>query len=245
MKRAVVTGACGGIGASTVAVFLREGWHVVAIDREDPPPDLGANEFLRLDITQPSAPETITAALGGDPLHALVNNAATSVDRPMASTDASAFDRVIAANLRAPFQLINAMRTRLGDGRGAVVNVASVHALATSVNVAAYAASKGGLLSLTRAAALELAEHGIRCNAVIPGAVDTEMLRAGLGRRPHPEGPEGNRRYLESRTPLGRVGRPDEIAEAVLFLSDASRSSFITGQTLVVDGGVLAKLASE
>ena len=95
------------------------------------------------------------------------------------------------------------------------------------------------LVALTRAAALELAADGVRVNAVLPGAVDTEALREGLSRRRDAEA------ILISRTPLGRIGRPEEVAEAILFLADADRSSFITGQSLVVDGGALAQLSTE
>jgi NAD(P)-dependent dehydrogenase (short-subunit alcohol dehydrogenase family) len=119
------------------------------------------------------------------------------------------------------------------------VNVASVHGLATSQSVAAYAASKGGLIALTRAAALELAAEGVRVNAVVPGAIETEALREGFSRRQNAE------ELLISRTPLGRIGSPRDVAEAILFLADASRSSFITGQTIVVDGGALAQLSTE
>lgn len=245
MRRALVTGACGGIGSSTVACFRSNGWYVTGIDRSGSVNDIEADDFLQVDIAQPTTPGVVAEHLGSTPLHALVNNAAVGVNRPITETDLATFDLVTATNLRAPFQLTNAVLPHLTAARGAVVNVSSVHALATSVNVAAYAASKGGLVALTRAAALELAEAGVRCNAVLPGATDTPMLREGFARRPHPDGAEGNRRVLEDRTPLGRIGRPQDVAEAVLFLADDARSSFITGQALVIDGGVLARLASE
>lgn len=240
-----MTGACGDIGAATAACFRKNGWTVIAVDRTTVRDDLQADEFLMLDIADVASPAAVADHVGTRPLHALVNNAAVGVDRPMELTDSSMFDLVTATNLRAPFQMVNALRGQLRQSRGAVVNVSSVHAMATSANVAAYAASKGGLVALTRAAALELAGEGVRCNAVLPGATETAMLRQGFSRRKHPEGASGSRRDLEDRTPLGRIGRPEEIAEAVHFLADDQRSSFITGQTLVVDGGVLARLASE
>lgn len=110
-----------------------------------------------------------------------------------------------------------------------MVNVGSVHAVATSANAAAYAVSKGALATLTRAAALELASDGVRCNAVLPGAVDTPMLRQGLSRRAHPEGAAGNLRALIARTPLGFVAAPDQIAPAVLFLADGEQTPYVTG----------------
>ena len=133
----------------------------------------------------------------------------------------------------------------LSHSRGAVVNISSVHAIATSINVAVYAISKGALSALTRSAAVELAASGVRCNAVLPGAVDTAMLRDGLDRRYHPEGTAGNLAALAAGTPLGFVATPDQIAPSVVPLADSRQSPYTTGQMLVVDGGVTAKLGSE
>ena len=132
----------------------------------------------------------------------------------------------------------------LRRSRGAVVNVASVHAFATSAGAAPYAASKGAIVALTRAAALEWAPD-VRVNAVAPGAVDTGMLRQGVQRWAPPEAVDAELERLAARIPLGRIGRPEEIAEAILFLADGRRSSFITGQVLVADGGALARLSTE
>jgi NAD(P)-dependent dehydrogenase (short-subunit alcohol dehydrogenase family) len=130
--------------------------------------------------------------------------------------------------------------------RAAIVNISSVHAVATSANIAAYAASKGALLALTRALAIELTHDRIRVNAVLPGAVDTPMLHAGLNRG-HVEGNSTHElvKALGARHVIGRVGEPDEIGQAILFLADHDRSSFITGQALIVDGGATARLSTE
>jgi NAD(P)-dependent dehydrogenase (short-subunit alcohol dehydrogenase family) len=111
--------------------------------------------------------------------------------------------------------------------------------------LAAYASSKGALVAFTRSAALEFASGGVRVNAVAPGAVDTPMLRQGLLRQSTPENLDEAMQELARRTPLRRIGSPDEIAQAILFLADNDRSSFITGQTLVIDGGALAHLSTE
>jgi NAD(P)-dependent dehydrogenase (short-subunit alcohol dehydrogenase family) len=118
--------------------------------------------------------------------------------------------------------------------------------VATSANIAAYAASKGGLLALTRAIAIEFAPDNIRANAILPGAVDTPMLRAGLGRG-HVGGNDILERLdnLARRTVNGRVGRPEEIAHAIFFLADGEQSSFMTGQALIIDGGATARLSTE
>ena len=116
-----------------------------------------------------------------------------------------------------------------------------MHAIATSRSIAVYAASKGALVALTRAAVLEMAEEGIRVNAVLPGAVDTPMLRDSLGVRGD-RTIEESMKILRDKTPLGTIGRADEIAEAIFFLADSDRSSFITGQSLLIDGGATARL---
>jgi NAD(P)-dependent dehydrogenase (short-subunit alcohol dehydrogenase family) len=230
---AVVTGAAGGIGAATCDLLEERGWRVVAVDRVPPERD-GA---IQLDLADPDA---VMASLSALPeVHGLVNNAAIQLFQTIAETTVAEWDAVMATNLRAPFLCLKALREQLVASRGSVVNVASVHARATSQSIAAYAASKGGLVAFTRAAALELAPHGVRVNAVLPGAVDTPALEAGLGRAPDAE-----ERLLE-RTPLGRVAAPAEIAESVAFLLDTERSGFVSGQELVIDGGALARLGTE
>ena len=126
------------------------------------------------------------------------------------------------------------------------MNVSSVHAIATSANIAAYAASKGAMLALTRALAIELAPDQIRVNAVLPGAVDTPMLHSGLSRG-HLRGDNVLElvQQLGSKHVMGRVGQSQEISEAIYFLADNNRSSFITGQALVVDGGATCRLSTE
>jgi len=118
--------------------------------------------------------------------------------------------------------------------------------VATSANIAAYAASKGGLLAFTRAIAIEFAPDNIRANAILPGAVDTPMLRAGLSRG-HLQGGDILERLdnLARKTVSGRVGKPEEIARAIYFLADDAQSSFMTGQALIIDGGATARLSTE
>jgi NAD(P)-dependent dehydrogenase (short-subunit alcohol dehydrogenase family) len=152
----------------------------------------------------------------------------------------------MASNLRSIFLTAREGYPLLRAARGAIVNVSSVHAVATSVEIAAYAASKGGSLALTRAMALEFARDGVRVNAVLPGAVDTPMLHAGL-MRGHVQGGTLEERMadLASRTVMGRIGAPEEIARTILFLADSTQSSFMTGQSIVVDGGATCRLSTE
>lgn len=229
---AVVTGAAGGIGSATCKVLRAQGWRVLAVDRKA----IDHPDAIQLDVSDAEAVASTLSEL--ERVDALVNNAAVQLFKSIVETTVEEWDDVAASTLRSSFVCLKAVQPQLTENKGAVVNVGSVHARATSESIAAYAAAKGGLSAFTRAAALELAPE-IRVNAVLPGAVDTPALRQGLSRREEAES------TLISRTPIQRLGAPSDIAEAIAFLLDPERSSFITGQELIVDGGVMARLASE
>jgi glucose 1-dehydrogenase len=245
---ALITGAAGGIGQATARVFIEAGWDVIAVDRHASQVIPAQARFEQVDVSVPQAVADLFAALEeeGLQLGALVNNAAVQICKPLVETTIEEWDSVLDANLRSIFLTARAAYPLLKAAKGAVVNISSVHALATSVDIASYAASKGGILALTRAMALEFSSDGIRVNAVLPGAVDTPMLREGLARGHAGQGSIDQRlEALAGRTALGRVGQPEEIGRAILFLSDPIQSSFITGQALVVDGGATARLSTE
>lgn len=249
-KTVLITGAAGGIGQATVQLFAEQGWHVIGVDRASYGEDFPAQgNFIQADISVGSNIEAIFAQVQQycSSLDALVNNAAVQVAKPILETSVEEWDAVMASNLRSVFLGVKLAHPLLkAAGGGAVVNVSSVHAIATSANIAAYAASKGGLLALTRAMAIEFAPDNIRVNAILPGAVDTPMLRAGLGRG-HVGGSDIITRLdnLARKTVNGRVGQPREIAHAIFFLADSTQSSFMTGQALVVDGGATCRLSTE
>jgi len=249
MKRVVIiTGAAGGIGRASAKIFATAGWQVVGIDKNKKIDLPGVVHFIQADISQPDTPEQILDEVSAQEgrLDALINNAAVQVCKPLIETSLSEWDLTMASNVRSAYLLAVAAHPLLKKNCGAIVNVSSVHAVATSPGMAAYAASKGALLTLTRSMALEFAQDKIRVNAILPGAVDTEMLRAGLCRsNVQEENVEDLIRSLGARHITGRVGRPEEIGRAILFLADTEQSSFITGQSLIVDGGATAKLSTE
>ena len=248
-KTVLITGAAGGIGRATVALFASRGSNVIGVDRAtfgDGFPVHGL--FIQSDISKPEAMFSIfgKAREFTDALDALVNNAAVQVAKPLVETSVEEWDAVMAANLRSVFLGVKLSHPLLKVRGGAIVNVSSVHAIQTSANIAAYAASKGGMLALTRAMAIEFAPDNIRVNAVLPGAVDTPMLRAGLDRGHVGHGDMQERLdNLARKTVNGRVGTPEEIAQAIYFLAEPAQSSFMTGQALVVDGGATARLSTE
>jgi len=246
----LITGAAGGIGRATVELFARKGWRVIGVDRApfgDGFPEDGL--FIRADISDGSALESIFEQTKGftKTLDALINNAAYQITKPLLETSVEEWDAVMASNLRSVFLSAKLAYPLLkNQGGGAVVNVSSVHAVATSKDIAAYAASKGGLLALTRAMAIEFAPDNIRVNAILPGAVDTPMLRAGMNRDHAGAGSVQERLdNLARKTVSGKIGTPEEIAHAIYFLADATQSSFMTGQAMIVDGGATARLSTE
>jgi len=249
LKTALITGAAGGIGRAVVELFHARDWRVVGLDRVEfgdgfPEPGL----FIMTDVSQPKELEGTFATVRSftDRLEALVNNAALQIAKSLLETTLEEWDEVMHANLRSVFLVSKLAHPLLKAARGAaVVNVSSVHAIQTSANIAAYAASKGGLLALTRAMAIEFAPDKIRVNALLPGAVDTAMLRAGLGRDQLGGDPGTRLEDLARKTVGGRIGQPAEIAQAIHFLADQQQSSFMTGQSLVVDGGATARLSTE
>ncbi|MEI7847757.1 MAG: SDR family oxidoreductase [Chloroflexota bacterium] len=249
-KTVLITGAGGGIGRATVALFTQKGWRVIGVDRAEFGDNFPENgSFIRADISDVSELQDIFLHIQSSTpvLDALVNNAAVQVAKPLVETSVEEWDAVMASNLRSAFLFMKLTHPLFkAAGGGAIVNVSSVHAVQTSINIAAYAASKGGLLALTRAMAIEFAPDNIRVNAILPGAVDTPMLRAGLGRGHVGQGDMQSRLdNLARKTVNGRVGQPSEIAHAIYFLADNEQSSFMTGQAMVVDGGATARLSTE
>ena len=232
IERVVVTGAAGGVGGACVQAFHELGAEVIGVDIAS---TSTAADHLVLDLGDPDCGQRLADHLGDRSVDVLINNAAVGHARSAAETAVEEFDRVLAVNLRAPFLLAVALLPTLRDRSGSVVNVSSVHAVATSSPVSVYAASKGGLVSLSRALALEWAPE-VRVNCVLPGAVDTEMLTDGLSRA------NATIEDFALKQPMMRVGQPDEIAEAVVFLAT---NRFTTGASLVVDGGASVRLSTE
>jgi len=220
---AVITGAAGGIGSALLVAFRQAGYTAIGIDRA------AAEGVVSLDVTDTGAVAAFAASL--DTLAVLVN--AAGVLRLRDEYDPSVFAGVVDVNLTGTMRLSVACRQALSNAKGSIVNIASMHAIFGAPLSPAYAASKAGVVQLTKSLAVAWAEDGIRVNAIAPGWIETPMTvpaRADAAR---------NRAILD-RTPLGRWGTPDDIAGPALFLaSDAA--SFITGAVLAVDGGYSAK----
>lgn len=250
----VVTGAAGGIGrAIAQALLAREGAGVVLADR--PGSDVGAVAEqvadaagversralgVELDVGDEAAvARTISFAverLGR--LDGAVNAAAKITTAPVAETSAADWEETLRVNLTGTFNVCkHAVRAFLAqEGGGAIVNFASISALVGLPGQAAYCASKGGVLQLTKQIAADYSARGIRCNAVSPGSVETPLLRRYLDGMPDPA---AARAEIVAAHPIGRIAEPREIADAVVFLL-SEQASFVSGANLSVDGGYVA-----
>ncbi len=239
-KVALVTGAASGIGRATAELFAREGAHVVAsdLDAERGPQvaeEIGA-VFVAADVRDDDAVRALVAHAVD--AHGRVDCAANcaGVGAGHATTHEYAdedWNRIVDINLRGTWLAMRHEIPAMSSG-GTIVNVASTLGLRGSPFSSPYSASKHGVIGLTRTAAVEYAAAGIRVNAVCPGAIDTPMMDETFGRFP------GFREGLIAFVPMGRMGRPDEVAHAIAWLS-SDGSSFVTGEALCVEGGLLSR----
>jgi NAD(P)-dependent dehydrogenase (short-subunit alcohol dehydrogenase family) len=233
-KRILITGSSRGIGLAAARAFLDAGARVAINGRSQASVE-AAIDSLGAGARLVAAPgDTVvgraTEALGG--LDVLVNNAGVYAIRSVEETDEALWDAILDVGLKSAFFCSRAALPALRDGAGAIVNVSSSAGLMGFAGIAAYCAAKAGLVNLTRALALELAPD-VRVNCVCPGPVDTDMGRLNLD----PTLPPSDARAaFAASIPLGRMGEPEEIAEAILWLASGS-SSFATGAIVAVDGG--------
>jgi NAD(P)-dependent dehydrogenase (short-subunit alcohol dehydrogenase family) len=245
-KVALVTGGTSGIGRDTAVLFAKAGAKVVVAGRREPEGNetielirATGNDalFVKADVSKATEVETLvqkTVDQFGRLDFAFNNAGIEGVLAPIIRQSEEDWDRTIDINLKGVWLCLKyEIRQMLKQGGGgAIVNMASITGLVGAVGAAAYSASKHGVIGLTKTAALENAKSGIRINAVCPGFTETPMAER-IFRVP------AARKYILSCHPIGRLGRPAEIAEAVVWMC-SDRASFMTGQSLVLDGGFLA-----
>jgi NAD(P)-dependent dehydrogenase (short-subunit alcohol dehydrogenase family) len=241
-KVVVVTGAGGGIGSATARLFAEEGATTVLVDRDVEPLTALADEIggdpHDVDLRDESAIDDLVAAVAAEHgrIDALVNIAGVFVgtEGPVEESVRKTWDLTLDVNLRATHHLTaRALPHLVASGAGAVVMTSSTQARAADVGWSSYGIAKAGVEALTRYVATQYGPQGVRCNCVAPGVTATPRAMARF--------PEDRAAAVRANTPLRRFGRPEELAEAYLFLASA-RSSFITGQVLPVDGGMMVHL---
>lgn len=250
-KTVIVTGGGGGIGAAVCSRFAAAGANVAVVNRTLEKADGVASKLresgyaaigIAADVSKEEDVKRVvreTVEQFGT-VNVMVNNAAVCPQILLTEMSLDQWNQVITNNLTSVFLFTREVIPHmLQAGGGAIVNVGSVHAIATLGGYAAYSASKGGISAFTRAAALDYARHNIRVNAVLPGAVQTPMLESSVKSLDTPR-EEIMAQWNESQ-PIGRVGQPEEIAAAVMFAASPD-NSFMTGASIVVDGGMTAEL---
>jgi NAD(P)-dependent dehydrogenase (short-subunit alcohol dehydrogenase family) len=234
---ALVTGGASGIGRAIVNHLLRIGWRVGIADQAgvDRAISGAGRDALPIegDVTQEDATQHAVDAVVDrfGRLDALVSNAGIMIRKPIRELTLAEWRRVIDTNLTATFLLARAAERALREAKGAIVTIASTRALMSEPNTESYAASKGGLVALTHALAISLAPD-VRVNCISPGWIATKDYDS-LRQKDH------------AQHPVGRVGKPEDVAEMVAFLLDPDRSGFVTGANVVVDGGMTRKMIYE
>ena len=229
---AVVTGAYRGIGRATAEALAREGARVVAGDLfvEAPNYSLPLITYRRLDVTSPEAWDGLASELGR--VDILVNSAGITQTRSgLHDLDLAEWHRIIAVNQTGTLLGMRmAVSTMLGKGPCSIINISSIWGYVAGTGQLAYHASKGAVSVMTRNAAVTYAKNKIRVNAILPGLIETDMVR---------DQPPDMRKSILDATPMGRIGKPEEIAKGVLFLA-SDDASYVTGALLPIDGGFLA-----
>jgi NAD(P)-dependent dehydrogenase (short-subunit alcohol dehydrogenase family) len=239
-KAVIVTGSAGGIGAALCERMKADGYFTIGIDRHYSP---AADEAIELDMTKSEELRDVGRDLASRfELKAIIHNAAMQPIGGAGDTTLENWFDALRVNVIASDALASGTRMSLSAADGSIVVISSVHARATSGGITAYATTKAALEGWVRSAALDLGPN-IRVNAIAPGAIDTAKLREGFARWGETES-EVRKDILRERTALGRIGDPEEVAAAASFLI-GDDAKFITGITLVVDGGASARLGSE
>jgi NAD(P)-dependent dehydrogenase (short-subunit alcohol dehydrogenase family) len=240
-RTAIVTGAAGGIGRAVVEVLVGAGAAVVAVDLDDSVGELEGERVaaLQADVsTAESAQRGVALArerFGG--VDVLVNNAARFLMKPLIDTTDEEWDELFASNVRSVFVQTRAALPALIERRGTIVNLASISGVLGLSDQAAYCATKGAIVQITRQVAIQHARDGVRVNAVAPGAVETLFVARSLGTEAQGS---GIGEEIAASHPLGRVAQPRDIAEVVLFLA-SPRSGVMTGAIVMADGGYSAQ----
>ena len=241
-KFVIITGACGGIGRELTQAFYEENFRVIAIDKIESVTFPTSIDFIQFDVSsvvenldsRSRIKSVVSEIILDGQLVALINNAAVQIVKEIEKITYSDWKQTLDVNLLAPFFWSQMFLDKLEASRGSILNISSIHARQTKKNFGVYATSKAGLSSLTKLMAIELGDR-VRVNAIEPGAISTQMLEDGFKDNPQ------NRTRLNFVQPMGRIGRPSEVAQLALFLT-SEKARFINGSAISIDGGIGSQL---
>jgi NAD(P)-dependent dehydrogenase (short-subunit alcohol dehydrogenase family) len=241
MKIALITGCNGGIGKSICKIFKLNDYEIIGLDINDI-----TNEYVDIFLKTDLSSDNFDVELYNniikkyDHIDTIINVSAIQICKPMWEMEVSEWDKIYNCNVRSVFIITKCLLELLKKCQGNIINIGSVHSVATSDQILAYGSSKSAIVGLTRNLAIELAKFNIRVNCISPGAIDTPMLRSGLSRG-HTDGFDS---FCQKQL-LKKVGMPEDIANFCLYLADNNKSSFITGSNLILDGGATIRLSTE
>lgn len=242
-KTVVITGCQGGIGQKVCQKFKDKGFNVIGIDkkkRNNITCFKHVSKYYNIDISQKDFTEKLKELFIKDKIYRidiLVNNAGVQHNNTMINTSLEDWDNIVNTNLKSIYLFCKVFYSLFYKTE--IINIGSIHSIQTSEKIAIYAMTKGAISSLTRNMALEFGRDNHRVNCILPGAINTSMLKDGLKR-------EGmTLKQMKKKHMLGKIGKPEEIANLVYYLSDRKKSGFIIGQNLIIDGGASIRLSTE
>lgn len=244
VKNVLITGILGGIGQSIADIFSdKTKYNIIGIDYND---DMDIKnkipyDYYNIDLSKHDITEDITNMINKyDEINVIIHSAAKQVCSSIENTNIELWEPIMNVNIKSFYRIVQLCLPKLN---GNIIAISSVHSFVTSKDISIYATSKAALSGLIRNMALELASKNIRVNGIAPGAILTSMLTSGIIRRTNDI--EKGLSILSEKHPMHKIGKPNDVAELAYFLSDDEKAGFITGQTIVIDGGVSIHLSTE
>ena len=234
MKTILVTGANGGIGSEICRYFKNKNWKTIGIDLHDSSQNTFIDTYYKINLIKSEDIKNLFEYINETKIDCFINCAAYQCCKPIWKYTETEWDNTYNCNVKSIFLIVKYGISIFKKSKTNIINIASIHAQATSKHISAYASSKSAIVGLTKNMAIDLSEYGIRVNSISPGAVNTSMLREHLTTE--------KLNYLKSKHLLKNIGEPEQIAATCFFINN---NTFFNGNNIIIDGGVLSQLSSE